>query len=152
MPQVARPISEIASYHAHIYYDPASTRGEAERRHPQPPAQGRGRVVTWIEPGEHAVQPDAGERFAQPGARISYLPQEQEPGGFATTLAYVEAGFDADAGDRHRALYLLKELGLSGEENLGALSGGEARRTALSAFQGEVVAVRPRSPEEGEKP
>ena len=27
----ARPLSEIASYHAHIYYDPAATRAEAER-------------------------------------------------------------------------------------------------------------------------
>jgi aromatic ring-cleaving dioxygenase len=26
-----RPVSEIASYHAHVYYDPAATRGEAER-------------------------------------------------------------------------------------------------------------------------
>jgi len=26
-----RPTSEIASYHAHIYYDPATTRGEAEQ-------------------------------------------------------------------------------------------------------------------------
>ena len=26
-----RPLDEIASYHAHIYYDPASTRAEAER-------------------------------------------------------------------------------------------------------------------------
>ena len=26
-----RPASEIASYHAHVYYDPASTRSEAER-------------------------------------------------------------------------------------------------------------------------
>src|SRR5260370_33992835 len=26
-----RPISEIASFHAHVYYDPATTRGEAER-------------------------------------------------------------------------------------------------------------------------
>ena len=29
--EVPRPTSEIASYHAHVYYDPASTRGEAER-------------------------------------------------------------------------------------------------------------------------
>jgi ATP-binding cassette subfamily F protein uup len=36
------------------------------------------------------VEPDGGERFVQPGARVSYLPQEQELGGFATTLAYVE--------------------------------------------------------------
>src|ERR1700751_3771035 len=26
-----RPYGEIASFHAHIYYDPATTRGEAER-------------------------------------------------------------------------------------------------------------------------
>src|ERR1700731_5420810 len=26
-----RPVSEIASYHAHVYYDPATTRVEAER-------------------------------------------------------------------------------------------------------------------------
>src|SRR6187397_2421739 len=78
------------------------------------------------------VQPDEGERFAQPGATISYLPQEPELAEFSTTLAYVEAGFGKGAADRHRALYLLKELGLSGEENPAALSGGEARRAALA--------------------
>jgi aromatic ring-cleaving dioxygenase len=31
LPESPRPTSEIASYHAHVYYDPASTRGEAER-------------------------------------------------------------------------------------------------------------------------
>jgi len=36
---------------------------------------------------------------------------------------------------RHRAQYLLKELGLSSEENPAALSGGEARRAALAAAQ-----------------
>ena len=41
---------------------------------------------------------------------IHYLPQELDLAGFVTTLAYVEAGFDAEAADgRHRALYLLKE-------------------------------------------
>jgi ABC transport system ATP-binding/permease protein len=79
------------------------------------------------------VQPDAGERFAQPGATVHYLPQEPDLSGFTTALAYVEAGFGAEAADgRHRALYLLKELGLSGEEDPASLSGGEARRAALA--------------------
>jgi ABC transport system ATP-binding/permease protein len=79
------------------------------------------------------VQPDTGDRFAQPGATIHYLPQEPDLSGFATTLTYVEAGFSAAAADsRHRALYLLKELGLSGEEDPAALSGGEAHRAALA--------------------
>src|SRR4051794_34135086 len=78
------------------------------------------------------LEPDDGERFAQPGARISYLPQEPDLTGFATTLGYVEAGFGAGASDRHRALYLLKELGLSGDEDPASLSGGEARRAALA--------------------
>src|SRR5579864_323120 len=79
------------------------------------------------------VQPDAGDRFAQPGTTIQYLSQEPDLAGFITTLAYVEAGFDAAATDgHHRALYLLKELGLSGAEDPASLSGGEARRAALA--------------------
>jgi ABC-type transport system involved in cytochrome c biogenesis ATPase subunit len=79
------------------------------------------------------VQPDAGDRFAQPGSTIYYLPQEPDLSGFTSTLAYVEAGFGAEmTGSHHRALYLLKELGLSGEEDPTALSGGEARRAALA--------------------
>src|SRR5438874_11955520 len=58
------------------------------------------------------VQPDSGERFAQPGATIHYLPQEPDLSGFTSILAYVEAGFGAAAADRrHRALYLLEERG-----------------------------------------
>jgi ABC transport system ATP-binding/permease protein len=79
------------------------------------------------------AQQDAGRRFAQPGATIRYLPQEPDFSGFATTLAYVEAGLvsDADA-DHHRARYLLEQLGLSGEKHPATLSGGEARRAALA--------------------
>ena len=79
------------------------------------------------------VQPDAGHRFAYPGATIHYLPQEPDLSGFPNTRTYVEAGFSAEAADgRYRALYLLKELGLSGEEDPASLSGGEARRAALA--------------------
>ncbi|HEY0182313.1 MAG TPA: ABC-F family ATP-binding cassette domain-containing protein [Rhodopila sp.] len=79
------------------------------------------------------IQPDAGRRFAQPGATIRYLPQEPDFSGFATTLDYVEAGLgDAAATDRYRASYLLEQLGLTGAEDPMQLSGGEARRTALA--------------------
>jgi ATPase subunit of ABC transporter with duplicated ATPase domains len=78
------------------------------------------------------AQPDAGHRFAQSGATIHYLPQEPDLSGFPTTLAYVEVGFGEMTDSRHRALYLLKELSLSGEESPAALSGGEARRAALA--------------------
>ncbi|HVB15097.1 MAG TPA: ATP-binding cassette domain-containing protein [Stellaceae bacterium] len=79
------------------------------------------------------VHPDAGECFTQPGASVQYLPQEPDLSGFDTTLAFVEAGFgEAAAESRHRALYLLKALGLSGAEHPASLSGGEARRAALA--------------------
>jgi len=79
------------------------------------------------------MQADSGRRFSQPGATIRYLPQEPDFSEFATTLAYVEAGFDEGAaGDRHRAAYLLEQLGLHGGEDPSLLSGGEARRAALA--------------------
>ncbi len=79
------------------------------------------------------VQPDAGRRFAQPGATVRYLPQEPDLSGFVSTLAYVEAGLVTEADtDRHRARYLLEQLGLTGDEAPATLSGGEARRAALA--------------------
>jgi ABC transport system ATP-binding/permease protein len=79
------------------------------------------------------VPADSGRRFAQPGATVQYLPQEPDFAGFATTLAYVEAGLgDAAAADHYRATYLLEQLGLTGTEDPQRLSGGEARRTALA--------------------
>ncbi|KAA2241244.1 ABC-F family ATP-binding cassette domain-containing protein [Salinarimonas soli] len=77
------------------------------------------------------VEPDRGVRFVQPGATVRYLPQEPDFEGFATTLAYVEAGL-GPGDDEYRARYLLNELGLTGEESTAALSGGEARRAALA--------------------
>ena len=77
------------------------------------------------------VEADSGARFVDPGATIRYLPQEPDLSAFATTRAYVEAGL-ADGDDPYRALYLLNELGLTGEEAPGRLSGGESRRAALA--------------------
>jgi len=77
------------------------------------------------------VEPDRGAVFVQPGALVRYLPQEPDFSGFATTLAYVEAGLRA-SDDSHAARYLLEQLGLTGEEDPQNLSGGEARRAALA--------------------
>jgi ATP-binding cassette subfamily F protein uup len=77
------------------------------------------------------VEPDSGSRFVQPGATVRYLPQEPDFDGFATTLAYVEAGL-GPGDDHYQASYVLEQLGLHGDEDPAQLSGGEARRTALA--------------------
>ena len=77
------------------------------------------------------IEPDAGTRFAQPGAAIRYLPQEPILAGFATTQDYVEAGL-GEGYDSNRTFYLLGKLGLTGREDPATLSGGEARRAALA--------------------
>ncbi|MFG1418194.1 ATP-binding cassette domain-containing protein [Xanthobacter sp. V0B-10] len=84
------------------------------------------------------IAPDDGTRFFQPGATVRYLPQEPDFGGFATTLAYVEAGL-GPGDDAYRAQYLLEQLGLTGQEDPAHLSGGEARRAALA----RVIAPEP---------
>jgi ATP-binding cassette subfamily F protein uup len=77
------------------------------------------------------IEADAGSRFLHPGATVRYLPQEPDLGGFASTLAYVEAGL-GPGDDPFRARYLLHRLGLTGDEDPPRLSGGEARRAALA--------------------
>src|SRR6187549_705486 len=77
------------------------------------------------------VESDSGSRFVQPGATVRYLPQEPDFGGFATTLAYVEAGL-GPGDDHYQARYVLEQLGLHGDEDPAHISGGEARRTALA--------------------
>lgn len=84
------------------------------------------------------IEADSGERFAQPGATIRYLPQEPNLAGYATTHDYVEAGLQP-GDDPNRAFYLLGNLGLSGSEAPATLSGGEARRAALA----RVLAPKP---------
>jgi ATP-binding cassette subfamily F protein uup len=77
------------------------------------------------------VEVDRGEVFRQPRASIRYLPQEPDFSGFATTRAYVEAGLGPHD-DPYAARYLLEQLGLTGDEDCGHLSGGEARRASLA--------------------
>src|SRR5207248_1708790 len=66
-----------------------------------------------------------------PRATIRHLPQEPDFAGFATTLAYVEAGL-GPGDDRYQARYVLEQLGLHGDDDPAQLSGGEGRRAALA--------------------
>jgi len=77
------------------------------------------------------VEADGGERFVHPGATIRYLEQDPDLSGFATVRDYVVAGLAPGDMD-YRADYLLEQLGLTGEEKPGVISGGEARRAALA--------------------
>jgi len=77
------------------------------------------------------LKSDGGTRFIQPGATVRYLPQEPDFSGFATTLAYVEAGI-GPGDDAYRARALLDQLGLSGNEDPAHLSGGQQRRAAIA--------------------
>ena len=77
------------------------------------------------------IEADGGTRFLQPSVTVRYLPQAPDLSGFATTLAFVEAGM-AEGDDMHSARTLLKTLGLTGDESPGSLSGGEMRRAALA--------------------
>lgn len=77
------------------------------------------------------VEADAGTRFLQPGAKVGVLAQEPDFTGYKTSLAFAAAHLPQEEGD-HAARFLLNELGLTGEEDPRAMSGGEARRAALA--------------------
>lgn len=84
------------------------------------------------------IEPDAGERFVDPGATVRYLAQEPDFSGYDTTRAYADADL-TPGDDPHRGQFLLEKLGLTGSEDPAHLSGGEARRCALA----RVLAAEP---------
>ena len=61
------------------------------------------------------IEADHGERWLQPGTTVRYLPQEPDLSAYGSVRAYVEAGL-GPADDPHRCTYLLRELGLTGDE------------------------------------
>ncbi len=85
-----------------------------------------------------SIESDKGERFLQPGKTVRYLSQEPDLRGYETALEYVEAELQG-GDDPYRGRYLLEQLGLTGDEKLAKLSGGEARRCALA----RVLAPQP---------
>jgi len=82
------------------------------------------------------IEPDSGERFAQRGITIRYLPQEPDFSGYAT--AGLRARGLGPSGRCYRVTYLLNALGLTGDENVAQISGGEARRAAAGSGAGAV--------------
>jgi ABC transport system ATP-binding/permease protein len=77
------------------------------------------------------VEPMDGEIYRHPSATIRYLPQAPDFGDTKTVLDYALGGL-GPSDDPYRVTYLLENLGLTGEENPANLSGGEARRAALT--------------------
>ncbi|MFM9973245.1 MAG: ABC-F family ATP-binding cassette domain-containing protein [Beijerinckiaceae bacterium] len=77
------------------------------------------------------IEQDRGERFVHPGATVQYLMQEPDLSAYATTSDYVMSSL-GEGDDPYRATQFMDALGLTGEEETGRLSGGEARRAALA--------------------
>lgn len=73
---------------------------------------------------------DGGSRFAQPGAKIAYLPQDPDPTGFKTLGDYVAA--ELDEYDRWKAESAMEGLKVRGDADPSSASGGERRRAALA--------------------
>jgi ATP-binding cassette subfamily F protein uup len=84
-----------------------------------------------------AIEPEAGERFVQPGTRIAYLPQAVEFGAAPDLATYVADQAEPPAD--HAAAAALDQVGLEAARAPATLSGGEARRAALA----KVLAVDP---------
>ncbi len=76
------------------------------------------------------AEPDAGERFVQPGRAVAYLPQDPDPTGHATLLDYAAAELAPE--DRWRAEAALDGLEVAAGLDPGTASGGERRRAALA--------------------
>ncbi len=76
------------------------------------------------------VQHDKGERFVQPGGKISYLPQDPDLSGFDTVLDYASADLPDD--EIYKAQMALDGLRLDPSVSAESASGGEKRRAALA--------------------
>ncbi|TYO89980.1 ABC-F family ATP-binding cassette domain-containing protein [Oceanicella actignis] len=76
------------------------------------------------------IEPDAGERFVRPGARIGHLPQDPDLSGHATLGDYAAAGLDP--AERYRAEIAMEGLKVRAEADPATASGGERRRAALA--------------------
>jgi len=79
------------------------------------------------------IEPDHGERILAPGTSIAYLSQNPQPDAKQTVRDYVGEGLPhSGKDDWHKVDVLLAEVGLTGDEDCGRLSGGELRRASIA--------------------
>ncbi len=83
---------------------------------------------------------DEGERFLQPGAHVTYMPQEPDFDPAMTIAEHVALGLAPGTAEReaYKVEAILAEIGLDPARKLVDLSGGEGRRVSLARlFVGE---------------
>src|SRR5579859_5867344 len=91
------------------------------------------------------IELDHGERFLQPGAHVTYMPQDPvfDPG--MTIAEHVALGLppgESLGRERYKVEAMLAEVGLDPDRKLVGLSGGEGRRVSLArVFVGEPDVV-----------
>ncbi len=76
------------------------------------------------------IEPDSGERFVRPGARIGFLPQDPDLSGYATLGDY--AAETLDPSERYLAEMAMDGLQVPADADPATASGGERRRAALA--------------------
>ena len=78
------------------------------------------------------IDTDGGERFAEAGARIAYLPQEPDLSAYSRVIDYLRDAAGADIPEYEFGRYL-DALGLQADAQTASLSGGQKRRAAIAA-------------------
>lgn len=79
------------------------------------------------------LEPDDGEIFMQPGARVGYMPQEPDFGSCQTLREVVESGLPAEeAHQTFRADQLIEYFDINETQHPDVASGGEKRKAALA--------------------
>ncbi len=83
------------------------------------------------------MEPDAGERFQQPGSKVIYLPQDPLLPPDQTVAQHIAEALPDEVGqaagvEDYRIPMVLEPLKIGADQKLGALSGGGRRRAAIA--------------------
>ncbi len=78
------------------------------------------------------IEPDAGERYVEPGLKVGYLPQDPVLPKRLLVADYVAGSDRPERAPAHDVAAVLHRLDLDGGRVVDGLSGGEARRAALA--------------------